>query len=308
MCNPMPPLFTANLKSNAGFSIAEVLLSIAITILLVDLIIHACITLVNQHNLLKEKTTIAENAQFAEFILRREIQTAGFFGCNTFNQLDIHYHLKKSYLPIIPLQILSKNACMPDDIHSESDVIVIEKMSEKTVDFLSQKKSMAIKASKENPFEVDEPIVIADCQQADIFLPSAITYGNSFQTIKTKKALQHRYDNGLLGKLVATAFFVGETHRKNAYGKAIHALYSYDLINRRKIELVSGVDAMDVFYAEQDSDDHEINFNPVSTTIDSLSIRLIKIVLLLSNEDSLFSKKEILHTKKEILIFLRELA
>ena len=198
MYKPIPQLFmpkprnlqlsTANLKSNSGFSIAEVLLSITITILLIDLIIHVCITLVNQHNLLKEKTTLAENAQFAEFILRREIQTAGFLGCNKVNQLDIRYQLKKSYLPIMPIQILSKNdsfspslrglRCLQAAAIQKSDVIIIEKMSEKTVDFLGQKKSMAIKTSKENLFEVAEPIVIADCQQADIFSPSAITYNN----------------------------------------------------------------------------------------------------------------------------------
>lgn len=299
----MPPISTAN--SNAGFSIAEVLLSITITIILVDLIIHACIALINQHNLLKEKTTLAENAQFAEFILRREIQTAGFFGCNKFNQLDIHYHLKKSYLPIIPIQIFSKNSYTSNDIHPESDVIVIEKMSEKTADFLGQKSTM-IKTSKEISFEINEPIVIADCQQADIFSPSNITYTNAYQKIKTKKALQHHYDNALLGKLVATVFFVGETHRKNTDGNAIHALYSYDLIRHRKVELVSGVDAIEIFYGEKD-DDHNINFNPVSNTIDFSSIHLIKIVLSLSNEDAPF-KKEILHLKKNMIIFLRELA
>ena len=103
---------------------------------------------------------------------------------------------------------------------------------------------------------------------------------------------------------MATAFFVGETHRKNTYGKAIHALYSYDLINRRKVELVSGVDAMEIFYGEKEND--EINFQPISNTLDFSAIRLIKIVLSLSNENSF--KKEILHMKKDIIIFLRELA
>ncbi len=284
-------------ESQLGFSLIEVLLSIAMTILLTDQMVRLCMTLIKQQALLQEKITLAENTQFAEFILRRELQTAGFCGCNGINQLNIYYHLSRWYLPIIPIQIFSKDTqIMGKKIHPESDVLVIEKMAEKTTNFLGKLNLARLKKCLQNEFDPKELFIIADCQQADVF---------ALSDVPTLLSL-NRYDHAEIGKLVVHAFFIAKTSRKNQSSQPIKALYSYDFIHQRKTELVAGVEAMEFFYVDSDNDENQKTFKPLTNTVDLVNLRLIKIILSLSSENPVVNAKERLHKKHEVLIYLRE--
>lgn len=296
-------------KSEAGFSLIELLLGVAITILLVDMLTPVCLNLVRQHTRLNDKITLSENAQFAEFILRKEIQTAGFCGCNHLNRLNIHYHLSRFYLPMVAVQLFSPTSLvMSKTIHPESDILLIEKMSEKTNSFLGYSNAHSIKVNKKTEFRVGDPLIIADCTQADIFIPQTISNQSAFQLLTFNKPLVgHYHHHAEIGKLIAKAFFVQSTARKNRYGQPIKALYSYDVIHHGKTEWVTGVEAMKVFYAVANDDDNRLLFQPCSSTkIDLSTSRLIKIVLSVSTEGN-WPYGSVERKAREILIGLREL-
>jgi hypothetical protein len=299
----------SNTKSEAGFSLIELLLGIAITMLLADIFIHVCLNLVKQHTRLNDKITLSENAKFAEFILRKEIQTAGFCGCNHLDRLNIHYHLSRFYLPMVAIQLFSPASfLMGKAVHPESDILLIEKMSEKTNGFLGYLTMQSIKVNKKTDFQAGDPLMIADCIQADIFVPQAISEQPSFQVMMLNKPLiGHYHRHAEIGKLIAKAFFVQRTGRKNRYGQPIKALYSYDVIHHCKTEWITGVEAMKVFYAMVNGDDSSVVFQPFSSEkIDLSALRLIKIVLSMSTEGN-WPTGAVERKTQEILISLREL-
>lgn len=298
-------MFVIKNHQNAGFSLIEILFSIVMTLLLVDGLIHFFMAVVKHHDFIGEKMNLLENSQFAEFTLRREIQTAGFCGCNQFNQLDFHDYLTRTDLPAASIRVFSKDSqILGQTVHPESDVLVIEKMGEKTVDCLGQPQSAEIKLNRSDYFSPNQPLIIADCQNAEIFSPYDIKNTKKYSFIHANHALNDYHGNAKVGEFVAKAFFIQKTHRKNRYGQPIRALYSYDLVHHRQMEWVTGVNSM-VFFSGFLDETNQLIFSPMNETVDNKKVRLIKIILSLCSENAPVYQYSLLCRELEILIHLR---
>jgi hypothetical protein len=228
--------------SATGFSLIELLIGIALSFLFLHLLIQSYIFFSKQADFLKESVQLEENMHFAQFILTREIQTAGFLGCNKWDNLSIHSHLKEIGIPLSPIQIFDKNShFLGKYTHPESDILVIQKMSEITNCVLRDLKTKSLKISADSLFKKEDALVIADCEKADFISPLSVTANKPstlFQTLILPEPLNYT-TSAQVGKFIATAFFIEKTHRKNLRGNPIYALYAYDLINHQKTEYLS---------------------------------------------------------------------
>jgi hypothetical protein len=293
-------------KSENGFSFIEILLSLLIAMLLTNFMIQLYIVAFKQEYFLREKIAIEEKAKFIEFMLTREIQTAGFCGCNRFNNIDINFHIKKNYFPFSPIKIFSKdNHPFGKNIHPESDSLVLEGMSNKIFDILVIMKK-TIKVGFQDVLKSEEPLMISDCNHADILIPDEIQYQKNTQIIKFNEKLNYDY-KASIGKLIVTAFFIEKTRRKNCSGMPVYALYCYDLVGHKKTEFFSGVEEINFFYGVREEDKSMFFFKPLLSGSDFSKSGLIKISLKLSQGDTLCHSKEILYQHREFLIAMREM-
>ena len=268
--------------------------------------IHLYIGNVKQETFLREKMAIEETEKFSEFMLTREIQMAGFCGCNKIDHLNINYPMRRYYFPIIPIQIFSKNNHpFGKKFYPESDILVLESMSNKTTNILKFTKK-SIKVDMQDHLEAGEPLIFSDCKNADIFIPNEIQHRNNNQTIKITAKL-HYDDNASIGKFVANAFFIEKTHRKNIKGNPIYALYSYDLVRHKKTECFSGIEEIKFFYATFDGNESSPLFKPLLHGDNLSKIRLIKISLAFAQGDPLQRSTEILHQRREFIVAMREI-
>lgn len=303
-----------NKPSESGFSLIELLFGIALSFLFLHLLFQSYIFFSKQSDFLKESIQLEENAHFAQFILTREIQTAGFLGCNQWNNVTIHSHLKEIGVPLNPIQIFDKNSqFLGNRIHPESDILVIQKMSETTDCISRDLKTKSLKINANRLFKKEDALIIADCEKADFIYPTAIKPSTFFQTITLPQPLI--YPAGAqIGKFVATAFFIEKTHRKNLRGNAVYALYAYDLINHQKTEYLSGVNKMLFSYATVNENENNPVFKPFLAssefflTDEKPATLLLKIILHLSSENFDRYAPHKLCKKITLLIFLRNMS
>lgn len=298
-------------KSEEGFSLIELLVSITLSFLFIELLFHTYVWVTQQESLLREKIMLENNAQFAQFILMREIQTAGFLGCNRYDKLNIHYPDKRPYFPIFPIQIVSKAShCLGKHIHPESDLLIIEKLSSKTADLLGYQAPNKIKVNLKDRFEESDLLVITNCEKADIIAPVAVQKMPFYQVLTVSKDL-HYAKGAQIGKFIATAFFIEKTHRNNIQHEPIYALYSYDLIHHRKTEYIQNIESMSFSYASFEGWLNKAFFEPRdkcpngSTMAERIS--LIKINLQLRSENALLYPYKVLRKNLDIIVNLRNL-
>lgn len=275
------------IKNNpeSGFSFIEVLVSISLSIILVHLLINTYIFLEKQSNTLKERITLAANANYAQFLLMHEIQSAGFLGCNQCNYMNIRYHFKNKFFPFTSLQIINKyNHGLGKNIHPESDILLIEKMSNIT-------KNMAFPQQRESM----ETYIVSDCEKAD-FIKS--------DPFKTNLKLLGYKENIKIGKFTATAFFIEKNRKINLQGEAIYSLYSYDLVHHQKNEYISNIKDMNFYYAVQD-DKNNFHFEDCNSNCILSHPALLKISLKLLPEYNWFFSDKAPKKDVDFLVYVR---
>lgn len=270
-------------NTEAGFSLVELLISISLSMILVNLLIHTYIFLEKQSNMLKERIRLEENAKFGQFLLMHEVQSAGFIGCNQCRYLNIKYHFKNKLFPFTPLQITSRlNHNLGKNIHPESDILMVEKMSE-------------ITAPAPHQSNREEIYIISDCEKSD-FIKS-----DPFKI--NLKSLGYK-ENIKIGKLIATAFFIEKTRKKELYGKSIYSLYSYDLIHHQKSEYISNIKEMHFSYAVHDGGDN-FHFEEIDSDCILSHPTLLKINLKLLPENNWFFSDKVSVKDVEIYAYVR---
>jgi hypothetical protein len=257
----------------------EFLLALSMSILLMGLVIHLSIFLINQENLFKEKVAVENNAQFFEFTLAHEIQMAGFCGCNVFKNLSIVPHVNRSYFPLAAIRIFSKYYHpFGKHIHPESDILVIESMSNHRVAPVNILKPSRIKIDLTHHVKFDDPLIISNCDRADVLMPSHIDYGKNDQFIQFSTELNH-FETASVGKLMIHAFFIEKMHKNPSR----YALYRYDVVHQQKMECVSGIQSMEFYQGVFDHENYALYFKPLLPGDDLSNVKLLKIVFTLSS-------------------------
>ncbi len=247
------------MKRARAFSLIELIITLAISSIVVLAIFTIYLNIKTHYLAQQALIQTQENARLAIHLLRQSAHTAGFMGCLAFNdEAVIHNHTLvdfsadtmirgyrgsgTNWQPSLPNTLTGK-------VKADSDVLQIT-----GVDFnlaiVSEvmQSSNQIVTSTPMSFKQNEVLVIADCQQAELFVAANVRSSGDQQIITSSQPLSKHYQrNASVGRLQTQLFYIRDSQRKNLKGDAIFSLYSET--NGTTEELVAGIENLRLYFA-----------------------------------------------------------
>lgn len=221
-------------KRSRGMTLVELLISLALGSMLSIMMCNAF--LLTKRTMLTQQAIVRlqVNARTLDYLLGKALRNSGVFGCHKLQpnsvivtDKDIHlsdYGLlnSKGILGLLAHQL-------PKDFKGSARILKRYKKDSEMLWIQSGNHILNISRLKSSSI-----LAISDCRQISLFR-------------KQDEKLPMVKPPFTLSVLHSTIYYVGDTQRKNAKGRPIYALYSTDL-NGRTLELVEGVEKMEVFY------------------------------------------------------------
>jgi type IV pilus assembly protein PilW len=242
-----------NTEKNFGFSLLELLLSIAIGAIILAGVYKIYFSTQHMYFLFLENSRLQENIRFAENVLLGNISMAGYSGCAHIQNLDFSNSTSQEFSLATSIHGFSYPnvpAYLAGQVAPDTDVIVVQMADTDETNvigtgFKAGDKKVSV---KQNPATKDDRILlISDCHKGDLFIADNYT-GNDI-TVNKATPIMHSYDPGIskVARFTEIAFFISSTSRKDENGKPIYALY--ETINSgNKQELVENINSMKIKY------------------------------------------------------------
>ena len=303
------------LNYQQGLSIVELLVALAISSILLLGMSSIYLDSRKTDKLGTALSRIQETGRFAINFLAKDIRMAGYQGCMDPNSLQINIIADNPPTTNLFDTALRgyevgdntwangeefDNTAIESTALVGSDVIAIQKASvadtELTGNMGTNNANIQITT---NPmgFEQNDIVVIADCENADMFRisnnPSTgnITLAHADNVNSTPKLSTPYNEGASIMFFESIAYFVADTGRTNTRGDAINALYrqSDTLSNTATSsfvidELVEGVDSLQILYGERLASGN-IHYVPADEVGDMLLVESIRLGLLVSSID-----------------------
>jgi type IV pilus assembly protein PilW len=273
--------YTKKIKNN-GFSLLEILLTVALGTILMLGLARIYLGMKNTHRHQESMARLQENARTASAILAKSIHTAGYLGYDSYN---------------LPNFLRNKN------ILNNTDVIVIQKADSNITHLTKNVSPPTNKISVENnPASINNLwLSISDCTTNNIF--QADNYVG--KTINSNAPIRHIYKKSdtEVASFTEIAYFVSEASYKDEDGKPVYSLYSLTNGSKNpganKQELIAGVKNMKITYGLDTDNDGTVDSYYSADQISTWDkVRSIAITLQLEE------RRE--HKQWQIYIALRE--
>lgn len=288
-----------------GISLLEILIAIVLGMIVSIGMYELLISHLANYHYVEQLIQVQEKGRVLSELLQSDIRTAGYIGCaklsSSFsliqhqNNSAISFSMQNVLKGYSPHSLHDLPQLNSTDLDPDSDILMIKKMSVESSELIS---------SIVNPFQLivtttiefkpNDIAIIADCRHADIFKVEKVTpdRNKQYQILQTDHALRHYQWGANVGLLQSDVFYIANTHRVNFEGQAIYAMYLLDIYGQ-KYELADGVNKMKIRYGlfeEQKKTLHDELFNE---TLDWAKVRSIKISLLLSSIERVYSQPEL---------------
>lgn len=239
-------------KSLLGFSLIEVLLTLVLSMLIMNTISALWLGLANTSRMQEDQAQLQENGRLVSYILSRDLRMAGFIGCG---KLTLNIGLPSS-LNGYSGEINSWNPALPTTLKKsvlpETDVISLYYLALTPVVSLQLGTQYNQLTVGETPkFKVNDMMLISDCSHAEIFKLGSVQQQTKQkqQILVPTQNLNYLYKTtDELGMLVKNTYFIGNTGRQDALHQPITAFYVED-ISGKNHEIVPNVVNMKIFYA-----------------------------------------------------------
>lgn len=189
-----------------GFGLTEILVSLFLSSLIMSLLIQNYQTNRRQYHDMERSLELQMEVQWVREFIRDRIHQAGFTPCVGIDYLEVIDHRNTGH------SIRSIN--FPD---AGDDSLRVNRMSH---DFLSVQKVLSVAevlvVQKPN-WNLSHPVLIADCQHAEINEISRIEQGGHGVHILLKYPLYYDYQEVTLGEWMEERWFI-DTNRKGQKG------------------------------------------------------------------------------------------
>jgi len=241
---------------------------------------------------------LTDNGRFAVETMQREIRMAGYSGCRTLGSL--------------PPNVVAKNAPnfaeVADGVRgfnngtgwvnptattriAGTDVLVATHASGGGVPLAEAMadRAASLKVSSANSVIADDQLLlISDCEAVDLLRATTVSESGGIYTIahatsgNTDKLLSKAYrENAMVKTMGSTTFFVGE----NAGGEG--SLYMIPFGSVTPVELVSGVQDMQILYAVDTNNDRQPDdYVDASAVTDWADVLGVNVGFLLQTDDN----------------------
>lgn len=292
-----------------GFTLVELMISVALGIFLTAITIHFFINVKQINRYQQGSMRIYENIHAASLLLGRWVRNAGDFGCKTLDDdRVIHYvhDIDMNYLGIkrnMPIELVSSTEPkklqpylkqMTKRVKPKTDMLWMRRL-DRLYPLISYTEGSNgfLKVVGHPSFKQGDIIAISDCQNIDFLKLADDAKFNIDNTSiipiymsDSREHLSKHYDrNAYVAKLRSEILYVASTNRTNYNGEPIFALYSTNL-NGRTLELIEGVEDMQV---EVYGDNSE---SPFKQSKNTKPIKAIRVNLLFNSiENAMFEAK-----------------
>ena len=344
---------------NSGFSIVELLIALALGLLVVAGIVQLFVGNNRTYEVVNAQARLQENARFAFDFITRSARSAGYFGCapetaNVALNLVGNWNLIPEYNMPEPVDGWESNGngtFSPDDLTTmprsgaaevnihltgngidrnelsdASDILVfrsIEKPAARLAQILQPDGiPIAYTPDGEPSFEVDDVVVLADCEQAAVFkVTDVATAGDETTLSRVVSGAAGPFENSatvttstgdviastlsILGRsygasatiapLETTFYFIArstelaQVAQAGIDGVAVNALWQ-KTGNNAPVELVQGIEDMQLLFGVDTTADEVLNVNQY-LTIDNVEdvreIVVVQVTLIVSSVDAL---------------------
>lgn len=243
-----------NAKLVRGFSLLELMLTLALSSVVITLLVQMYLTAQNFNRTENDLAHFQEDLRMVSYVLTRNIQMAGYAGCIGIKDLQLKNHT--------PFDFNAQNIIRGFDSHSVpsylkgkvlvgTDVIIVQRAGDDPTILTAQ---VALGAEsivvKDNPATQDNKVLlISDCANGDLFV-SKNEIGDRIYLAQGK--IEHAYQNKALmtevSRFSELTYFVGPTGDYDTKGNPVYSLYFLLNESGDKQELITGVSGMKIQY------------------------------------------------------------
>ncbi len=281
------------MKNQNGLTMIELLIAITISMMILAGVTEAYLVAQKNWRMQQLLSQLQDNGYLALHFLSQDIRAAGYIGCarltdnlplqNTTtavlqrNNITVGYRgIGTQWIPALP-QALS------GVVKPGSDVITVRKVSaDHGILLKAMTDANTLLIDNIQKFSAGDSVIINDCKHAAIFSLSQVTERFAEQVITTPIKLNILYaPPAEVSKLEVVHYFIGKTNRQDEHHQAIYALYRF-AEGGRKMELVEGIDNMQVRYFEK-TNSHWV-MNSADQVSDWSQVKAVDITLQIQNK------------------------
>ena len=345
--------------AQAGFSILELLISLMLGLVIIAGIVQLFSGNSRTYQIVNAQARLQESARYSFEFITSAAQTAGFYGCAPeaeyiANGLNGAWAVIPEYNLTEPVNGFESNG---DGTYAPNDLLTLPRsegganlnvhINGNGIDrtLLEPGSDLLIFRTVEQPyarldqtlqptadpvvftpggepdFNVNDVVLVADCEQAGMFTVTGVVDGADTQTLAraenpgggpfansdqvitldgdvlaaTLSILSRSYgEAATLGRVQSTIFFISPSVDANEAGVNINALWRKQG-NEEPVELVQGVENMQIFYGVDLSNDDVVNVNQYQTidnVVDLASIVTVRIRLDISSPDQIAGQND----------------
>ena len=281
-----------------GFTLIGLLMSTAISMIVVAALISSYITVKNEYNSHKDKTEVEAKELLVKSIIYDFVKDVGFackFGYfnqdyydSTADSLD-NYFTSNSAITIGPLPFPSGSSfsgalekdCSGECFQADTDYIMVKKEESHTE--LNAVNALDTKLSVNSISDISVGDYLLLCNKNSINLVKASSINTSTNIVGLSRAPQSTdyYPGDYVGKYSLEILYIRDTGQKDKDGQGIYSLYVYIKGNSstgKSYELVRGVQNMQVEYATINNSNVIWNSISTDTAIDTIGYSAIKVL------------------------------
>jgi len=270
-----------------GFTYVELMVAALISIIVCSVLIQTYLIQKRSYHLIRGLAEIQENARVAYYLLKHDIQNAGYSGCSIKAAKLLS---SKGWISFEPQQSLCVDN-IPTRVKllkaPDSDVISIQTIASP---FINVTKAVAhhVNLAENVPYKTGDILWLTNCMQGELLQVQAVA--NTHRIITTQSLKDIYADGSQIGVWQHVFYFIGNTKRNTYDGKPVKALFRLNLAepNTTPLEMIEGVEGMHVYYASPGS-----VFQKAEVITNWNKVTRVRIILLLNSLQPVFDKENI---------------
>ncbi len=301
-----------NFNKHRGMSLIEILVALALSLL----IMGGAITLMSNNKRIykdqNEMGRLQENARFAIEILIKDIRMAGYVGCvDNIDNIQNHLNGASNDDNIFAIQnpiegsdsaanwAPSSSTDQVSTMAAGTDGITIRYLDPNGMSPTAKMPTTSANIEVNNiaDLAIGDIVGVADCESAEVFEITQLPSGTAIQhntgatafVGNATKVLQKRYgDDAFIVKFVANRYYI----RANGFGN--NSLYRQEA-NGTVLELIEGVDSMQILYGEDTTNDTVADQYVNAATVGATNwnnVVSVRLALLINGVDQNFSSNQ----------------
>lgn len=191
------------MNKQQGFGFIELLLALLISSLIGTLFVEFYLNTKKSYLKVEHELDLGFDKQWLADILSDSIRRAGFTPCLPINRLDA---LDRRINKTISAGLIVENTLRQH--------ILVLRMNEQFTDLLGLRDRQSLLISNELALKVNRPLIIADCEHAEVHHIQSITHLKNQNLIQLEKPLHFQFsDHAFVGQWLEEEWFIRRSKR-----------------------------------------------------------------------------------------------